>query len=249
MRVCLLVSARSEEMLLSKLLPTTVDHIDVVCRLSDPIDIEKQMSDISDRCDVVIYDPALDNGKALEQWPQERAAPVLCCWCSEPAHSIRCIVAGAVFVLFDTSTSTEIDVALRRCQRALRIARTDWPMIMHGPQSEYGPGMVALPHMKGIEVRSSETILHVEGQGNYTNVVFASEPRLVLSRTIGDYEDALRKSGFLRVHRSHIVNMRHVRRFVRGKVPYVVMSNGDKVAVSDKYRDRLMKALNLVKRR
>jgi two-component system LytT family response regulator len=71
----------------------------------------------------------------------------------------------------------------------------------------------------------------------------------MLSRTIGDYEEILSGAGFIRVHRSHIVNMRHVRRIIPGKIPRIVLTNGDVVSVSDRYREMLMSKLNIIKRK
>jgi DNA-binding LytR/AlgR family response regulator len=247
-RVCIAVSHETEQSLYAKLLPTTRDQLQVVTRVDMNRSLIDQLSGAVDVCDIVLYDPSLDSGAALALWQHAEPRAVLCCWCTDPRSAIECMKAGPVFVLTNASTAIDVDIAFRRCKRLVRSTATT-AMIAKSPSAEYAPSVVALPHLRGIEVRSCESIVHVEGQGNYTNVVFAREPKLMLSRTIGDYEDILAGAGFIRVHRSHIVNMRHVRRVIPGKTPRIVLTNGDIVSVSERYRERLMSKLNIIKRK
>jgi two-component system LytT family response regulator len=80
-------------------------------------------------------------------------------------------------------------------------------------------------------------------------VIFVNDPPIILSRTIRDYAPVLEHSGLLRVHRSHLVNIVHVRRILRGKTPRLLMCNGDEVDVSTSYRDKLFAAVRIVERR
>jgi len=246
-RVCVAMSAQSEQKLFSKLLPSSTDGIHVVARLRENKQLRAELASCMDAVDLVLYEPNADDGASLDLWCDSQTEAQLCCLCSGPEQALECLQAGAMFVLFDTSTAIDVDVAIRRCKRVLQSRSRQ--MIARSPEPAYTPEVIALPHMHGIEVRACDPIVHVEGQGNYTYVVFAREPRLLLSRTIGDYEDVLGGAGFLRVHRSHIVNMKHVRRIVPGKTPRLVLSNGDVVSVSDRYKGILLRKLNVVKRK
>ncbi|MBU3699611.1 MAG: LytTR family transcriptional regulator [Candidatus Kapabacteria bacterium] len=127
-----------------------------------------------------------------------------------------------------------------------RVLRTT---TMRHPEAVYRPDIIALPHQHGIDVRPTESIIHVKGEGNYTLVSFDKGGDIIMSRTIGDYEEVLPANTFLRVHRSHIINIHHVRRVIRGKVMRVVLSNGDEVEVADSKRDSLLGLINIVRRR
>jgi DNA-binding LytR/AlgR family response regulator len=247
-RVFVAVSHETEQSLYAKLLPTTRDQLQIVTRAATNRPLTDQLRSAADVCDIVVYDPSLDSGAALAIWLHSEPRAVLCCWCTDPGSALECMKAGPVFVLTNASSAVDVDIAFRRCTRLVRSASSN-AMIAKSPIAEYAPDVVALPHLRGIEVRSCESIVHVEGQGNYTNVVFAREPKLMLSRTIGDYEEILSGAGFIRVHRSHIVNMRHVRRIIPGKIPRIVLTNGDVVSVSDRYREMLMSKLNIIKRK
>lgn len=200
--------------------------------------------------DLVLYDPALDDGEMLVQWQEDVGLmPVLVCWTREPAYAVLAFEAGAAHYLMDRCSPLDAQLALDRCAR--RIARRSAPMRLaeRAPEAPYRSNVISLPVTAGIEVRQRDRIVHVHGEGNYTRVVFDGEPSIVLSRTIGDYEPMLQRAGFLRVHRSHLVNLIHVRRLLRGKSSRILMSNGDEVDVSDRYREVLFDALNIVRRR
>lgn len=204
----------------------------------------------STRPDLVLYDPSLDEGEMLVRWQNEMGLlPVLICWSREPTYAVLAFEAGAVHYLMDRCSHVDVHMALDRCAR--RIARHTYAMQLSeaAPEAPYQAHVIALPVTSGIEIRPSEQIVHLHGEGNYTRVIFERDPAIVLSRTIGDYELILQRAGFLRVHRSHMVNLVHVRKVVRGKVPRLKMSNGDEIDVSERYREVLFDALNVVRRR
>lgn len=202
------------------------------------------------RPDLVFYDPTIDEGEMLVQWQSEIGLmPVLVCWSREPTYAVLAFEAGAVHYLMDCGSVADLHSALERCAR--RIARYSYAMQLQEPipEAPYQANVIALPVTSGIEIRPREQIVHLHGEGNYTRVIFERGPELLLSRTIGEYDEVLQRSGFLRVHRSHLVNLLHVRKLVRGKTTRIQMSNGDEIDVSERYRDVLLEALNVVRRK
>lgn len=110
-------------------------------------------------------------------------------------------------------------------------------------------GIVGLPVVDGIELCPSDDIVRVQGEGNYVRVVFRTGADLVLAKTLSECEMVFRMSTFMRVHRSNVVNLRHVRRLIRGKTMRLLMSNGDEVEVSATYRDALMSRFPMPRRK
>jgi two-component system LytT family response regulator len=45
---------------------------------------------------------------------------------------------------------------------------------------------------------------------------------------------------FVRVHQSHIINLKHIRRYVRGDGGQVIMMNGTEIEVSRRKKDDLL---------
>lgn len=85
-------------------------------------------------------------------------------------------------------------------------------------------------------------VVWCEADVNYTNLHLHDERRFVSARTLKDYEDMLSPLGFLRTHRSYLVNRAHVDHL--DKSGYVVLRNGRRVEVASRRRDDIARALS-----
>lgn len=93
-------------------------------------------------------------------------------------------------------------------------------------------GKVALPTQEGFEFIDQGIIVRCESDSNYTTVVLEGEKNIVVSRTLKDVESMLDSTSFVRVHHSHLINLRHIRKYHKGSGGVIVMDNGDNVSVS-----------------
>lgn len=90
---------------------------------------------------------------------------------------------------------------------------------------------VPLHVQDGIEYVEPDEIIHIKGDGNYISIHLSNNRKIVLSKTVKDMEEILPET-FLRIHKSHLINSNHLKKYVKVGGPYVIMSNGDKLAVS-----------------
>lgn len=104
-----------------------------------------------------------------------------------------------------------------------------------------GP-MIALPQAGGLEIVSLREIIYCEASSNYT-LYHLCDRKVVVSRTLKDSEDLLSNFGFVRVHQSYLVNVAHIRRFVRSAGGSIIMSNLAELTVSPRRKEALMNAL------
>jgi two-component system LytT family response regulator len=99
---------------------------------------------------------------------------------------------------------------------------------------------IVLPLQDGFEVVSIADIVHCEAHDNFTDFYFVSKQKMMICRTLKFYEELLKDSGFLRVHKSHLVNLNHVVKYTRGKGGQLTMSNNAVIDVSPNKKDDLM---------
>ncbi len=83
-------------------------------------------------------------------------------------------------------------------------------------------------------------IAHCTADDNYTDLHTHDGKRFVSARTLKDYEDMLAPLGFLRVHRSALVNRAHIAHLDEG---HVVLKNGVRVEISRRKKEEVMRAL------
>ncbi|HQY11929.1 MAG TPA: LytTR family DNA-binding domain-containing protein [Ferruginibacter sp.] len=99
---------------------------------------------------------------------------------------------------------------------------------------------LCIPSLKGFQVVEIQDIIYCEASSNYTNFHFSNRPVLCASKPIHEYEELLGDCNFIRIHKSFMVNLEHVKEYIRGEGGSVVLSNNHEVEVSRRKKDMLM---------
>jgi len=105
---------------------------------------------------------------------------------------------------------------------------------------------LALPVGEGLEMVTVADILSCESDGHYTVLRLADKRRLTVARNLGQFEEMLDASRFIRVHHSFLVNIAHVSRYVRGEGGELVLTDGTVVQVSRRKKQDLIDLLGRV---
>jgi two-component system LytT family response regulator len=102
---------------------------------------------------------------------------------------------------------------------------------------------IALPSIEGLDMVPTENILYCESSDNYTNIFFKGGKKMLVTRSMKEMEELLEDHSFARVHRSFLVNLNEVERYVRGDGGYLMMSDGKMIDVSRSKKEELLKKL------
>lgn len=86
--------------------------------------------------------------------------------------------------------------------------------------------------MEGTRYLDLDNIIQIEGNGAYSNVHLRDGAVVVVSKNIGHFEEELKSSGFIRCHRSHLVNTAHITGWIKRGGSKLRLSNGTTVLVS-----------------
>lgn len=96
---------------------------------------------------------------------------------------------------------------------------------------------LCIPSIRGFQVVDLNDILFCEASGSYTNFHFMNPPLICSARPVYEYEEMLADSGFIRIHKSYLVNLLHVKEYVRGEGGMVILSNNMEIEVSRRKKD------------
>jgi two-component system LytT family response regulator len=99
---------------------------------------------------------------------------------------------------------------------------------------------LCIPSLKGFQVVEIQDIIYCEASSNYTNFHFTNRPSICASKPIHEYEELLEDCGFVRIHKSFVVNLEHIKEYIRGEGGSVKLNNGHEVEVSRRKKDLLM---------
>jgi two-component system LytT family response regulator len=91
---------------------------------------------------------------------------------------------------------------------------------------------ITLHHHKGFNVVDVERIIRLQADGNYTTFHINGADSILCSKPIREFEQILDTPSFIRIHKSHIINLRYMEQYTHEDVGYVILSGGHKVEVS-----------------
>ena len=100
-----------------------------------------------------------------------------------------------------------------------------------------------LPTMEGYVFINFEDIVHAEGGGSYSVFSLINRNKIIVSKPLGNFEERLLNHDFMRVHKSHIINLGQIVKYVRGEGGHVVMTTEETVPVSRQKKDEFLSAI------
>ena len=104
-------------------------------------------------------------------------------------------------------------------------------------------GKLVLPTTNGLLFTNPDDVIRCEGDGAYTKV-FRENDSILVSRNIGHLEKTFAKHNFFRVHKSHLINLGHVREYIRGKGGIIIMSDNSHIDVSKRKREEFLLSIS-----
>jgi two-component system LytT family response regulator len=97
--------------------------------------------------------------------------------------------------------------------------------------------------MEGLQMIPIETIVSCESDDNYTNIKLKNGKKLLVTRSLKEIEESLEQHSFIRVHRSYLVNLNEIEKYIKGEGGYLVMSDGTSIDVARNKKEVLLKKL------
>ena len=82
--------------------------------------------------------------------------------------------------------------------------------------------------------------MRLKADVNYTNIFLVDKTKILVSRTLKEFEAALAAYGFCRVHKSDIINLKYIKSYCKGDGGSVTMDDGTEIDVSRSYKDAFM---------
>ncbi len=103
---------------------------------------------------------------------------------------------------------------------------------------------IALNVQDGIEFIDPSEILYIKGDSNYATLFLENKKKIIVSKTLKSLEETILPSSFLRIHKSYIVNISKMQKYVKTDGGYILMSNEDQLPVSRQRKHILNELFN-----
>lgn len=100
---------------------------------------------------------------------------------------------------------------------------------------------LALHDAQGIQLVKPEEISFCQSQNNYTEFNLLDGRKILVSKTLKEYEELLTEKGFFRVHQSYLINLEAVSQYLKQDGGYVQMQDGTLIGVSRRKKEELLR--------
>ena len=227
--------------LLLDLLRTDHPHVEVVGTAADPARAVEMVRSVQP--DLLFLDIGLPDHEegfgVLEALGKH--APYVIVTTAATGHALKAIKLSATDYLVKPVDPMELRAALDKASAHLeRDRHVEQTNQLLSRVDRFG--RLRLPTPNGFHLIPVHEIVYCESAGNYSTLVMSDGVEHAITRSLGQLEEEL-NSWFLRIHRCHLVNLRHVRTYLKGEGGQVVMSTGKALDVSRTKKQHLLMAL------
>lgn len=102
---------------------------------------------------------------------------------------------------------------------------------------------VVLKTLDTIHVVNLKDVMYCEADRNYTNFYLEDKSRIMVSSTMGGYEELFTPYNFLRIHQSYLLNLDYLKRFEKTDGGKAILKDNTGLPVATRKKDQLLKRL------
>lgn len=134
--------------------------------------------------------------------------------------------------------------AVKRVEKRLEAGKKgEWAeTLLHNLGNSGNPAemRLCLPTLKGFIVLKLDDIIYCEAERSYTIFHLEGNKTVTVSKPLLEYNNLLGDTSFLRIHKSFLINLRHVKEYQRGEGGMVIMSNNAEIEVSRRKKEQFL---------
>jgi len=163
-------------------------------------------------------------------------------------YAVKAFKVNAIEYLLKPIQHDDLQLTLEKLDKRLSDPPKTWkePVLKTlTPLIEQVIPKIGLPTMSGHLFINVHEIIRCEADSNYT-IVHLPEKRVVVSRTLKQIEEALKKYSFFRVHKSHLINLEKVLKYSKADGGTIVLSDQVEVPVSRNVKEELERVLPML---
>ncbi len=197
--------------------------------------------------DVVFLDVALPLGTGFDVLEQvrHRAFDVIFTTAYEH-YALKAIKFSAIDYLLKPIDPEELQQAVTKVTQKQQCCSTD-PRInvlldnLHHQNREQHT--ITLATQEGLIFVTIEDIVRLEAMGAYTQFILRDGGKIIMSKHLKEYERLLQDYPFVRIHQSHLVNLRQVARYIKSEGGYVLLKDQTRLRVASNRRDHFLTSM------
>lgn len=140
--------------------------------------------------------------------------------------AIQAIKNGATDYLLKPIKKIDFIIAVRKALDNIK-KNKGTSSAQHPPKNK-----ISLPTLQGFKLTNITDIIRCEADSSYTTFYLTDKTKIIVSKTLHDFEEHLSEHNFFRIHHKHLINLIHLKEYLKGKGGQVVMTDNSILDVS-----------------
>jgi two-component system, LytTR family, response regulator len=162
-------------------------------------------------------------------------------------YAIRAIRYSALDYLLKPVDVDDLKSAVERLEKRQAVTtRDNYELLLSTLRLKEKVAKIAVPTFDGLQMIQVDQIIKCVADESYTHISLVNGTKITVSRILKEFEELLGESNFMRIHNSSLINILHVKKYVKGEGGYVIMSNDETVEVSRRKKNELLTRLSVV---
>lgn len=159
-------------------------------------------------------------------------------------YAIMAIKFSALDYILKPIDAEELKTALQNALDTIEFKKeeTQYEALTHNLNNHQKRKLV-LKTQESVHVVDLSEIIRCEADKNYTFFYLNNGKKILVSRTLKDFELLLANHGFFRVQQSHLINLEYIDRYDKTEGGSVVMKDGAAVPLSTAKKDQFFQLL------
>lgn len=197
--------------------------------------------------DILFLDIQLQDGSGfdlLEILPDIRFKLIFTT--ASDAFAIKAFRFAALDYLLKPIDPDQLMESVKKVKNQLKGQKEKIDVLLESVKSKRSPEKIALHTQEKVQIVSVDDIIRCESSGNYTSFFFKNKQKLLVTKTLKEFDKLLSDHQFLRVHQSHLINLQHLDAFIKTEGGYILMKDGAQVPVSIRKRPLVLRTLEML---
>lgn len=161
-------------------------------------------------------------------------------------YAMNAIKISALDYLLKPVDDEELTIAIEKCKERLKKKKPQLQFEhLFNNLTNKNPldKTLALSAADGISFVKMSDILRVEANGRYAKFYLLNKQTIMVSKPLGDFEEILSANQFFRIHDSSIINLNHIKKYIRGDGGTVILSDDTELDVARRRKDDFLKLI------
>jgi two-component system, LytTR family, response regulator len=188
--------------------------------------------------------PKLNGFEVLEKLP--KPWPSIIFVTAYDKFAIEAIKCSALYYLLKPINIKELKVAVEKAIEVIQTYQHQLSLeelLNNLKLTQSIKQKIALKNNDTIEYIEPIDILRCEADNNYTKIFIRNQKKILISKTLKEFEHLLTPHDFIRIHQSHLINKAHIKRFIKTDGGSVILSDGTELPVARARKDQLTKCM------